>query len=89
MVITCVDCTRDYKIELSTKYIFIRKNGSNTNSLIKFREKGIYVVKKENGIYKGTYYIQRGRTFIFPYIILTHVTLIKNGEKYKIPDVLF
>ena len=51
--------------------------------------KGIYIVKKENRIYKGTYYTQRPRTFIFPYIILTHVTLIKNGEKYKIPDVLF
>jgi len=51
--------------------------------------KGIYVVKKENSIYKGTYFTQRPRTFIFPYIILTHVTLIKNGEKHKIPDVLF
>lgn len=51
--------------------------------------KGIYIVKKENGIYKGTYFTQSRRTFVFPYIILTHVTLIKNGEKYKIPDVLF
>jgi hypothetical protein len=51
--------------------------------------KRIYVVKKENRIYKGTYFTQRPRTFIFPYIILTHVTLMKNREKYKIPDVLF
>ncbi len=51
--------------------------------------KGVYVVKKENKIYKGTYFTQRRRTFIFPYIILTHVTLIKNGEKYKIPEALF
>ncbi len=51
--------------------------------------KGVYVVKKENKIYKGTYFTQRRRTFIFPYIILTHVTLINNGEKYKIPEALF
>ena len=51
--------------------------------------KGIYIVKKDNKIYKGTYFTQSRRTFIFPYIILTHVTLIKNGEKYKIPEVLF
>ena len=51
--------------------------------------KRIYVVKKENRIYKGTYFMQRRRAFIFPYIILTHVTLMKNGEKYKIPDALF
>ena len=51
--------------------------------------KGVYVVKKENKIYKGTYFTQRRRTFIFPYIILTHVTLINNGEKYKISEALF
>lgn len=51
--------------------------------------KKIYIVKKENRIYKGRYFTQTQRTFIFPYIILTNVTLIKNGEKYKIPDVLF
>ena len=51
--------------------------------------KRIYIVKKENRIYKGTYFTQSQRTFIFPYIILTHVTVIMNGQKYKISDVLF
>ena len=47
--------------------------------------KGIYVVKNENGIYKGMYL--RPRTL--PYIILTHVTMIKNGTKYKLSEALF
>jgi hypothetical protein len=51
--------------------------------------KGLYVVKKENRIYKGIYFPQRRRTFVFPHIILTHVTIMKNGEKYKMPYALF
>jgi hypothetical protein len=51
--------------------------------------KGLYVVKKENRIYKGIYFPQRRRTFVFPHIILRRVTLFKNGEKYKMPYALF
>ena len=46
--------------------------------------KGIYIVKNENGIYKGMY-LPRA----LPYIILTHVTMIKNGIIYKLPEALF
>ena len=50
--------------------------------------KRIYIVKSQNGTYKGMYLTQP-KIHYFPYIILTFVTLIKNGEKCKIPESLF
>jgi len=51
--------------------------------------KGIYIVETQNGIYKGIYLTQPRFSLQFPYIVLTHVTSIKNGKKYKFPQSIF
>jgi hypothetical protein len=51
--------------------------------------KGVYIVETENGIYKGMHLTQPRFKIQFNYIILSHVTITKNGKKYKLPDALF
>lgn len=49
--------------------------------------KGIYIVETDKGIHKGMYLTQR--IFSIPYIVLSQVSSIKNGTKYKCPEALF
>jgi hypothetical protein len=49
--------------------------------------KGKYIVKTENGIYKGIYLTQP--LYFFPYIVLSFVTKNVNGKKYKLHEALF
>ena len=54
--------------------------------------KGKYIVKTENGIYKGQLY--KGQYFTqpqyhFPYIVLTFVTCKKNGTLYRLSEAIF
>lgn len=51
--------------------------------------KGIYIVETQNGIYKGTHLTQPKFSIEFNYIILSQVTVMKNGTKYKLPEALF
>ncbi len=53
----------------------------------RLERKGKYIVETENGIYKGQYFTQP--LYTFPYIVLTFVTSIKNGKKYKFHEVIF
>jgi len=46
-----------------------------------------YIVKTENGIYKGLYLSQP--RYYFPYIVLKFVTKNENGKKYNIPEAIF
>jgi hypothetical protein len=46
-----------------------------------------YIVHANNRIYKGMFLTQPHYTF--PYIILTFVTTINDGVKYKLPDAIF
>jgi len=49
--------------------------------------KGKYIVKTENGIYKGQYFTQP--QYYFPYIVLTFVTCKKNGTMYSLSEAIF
>jgi hypothetical protein len=49
--------------------------------------KGKYIVKTQNGIYKGIYLTQP--LYFFPYIVLSFVTKNENGKKYKFHEALF
>lgn len=49
--------------------------------------KGKYIVKTENGTYKGQYFTQP--KYDFPYIVLAFVTCIKNGTMYSVSEALF
>ena len=49
--------------------------------------KGKYIVKTENGLYKGIYLTQP--LYFFPYIVLSFVTKNENGKKYKFHEALF
>jgi hypothetical protein len=49
--------------------------------------KGKYIVKTENGIYKGQYFTQP--QYYFPYIVLTFVTCKKNGTLYSLSEAIF
>jgi hypothetical protein len=51
--------------------------------------KGIYIVETDTGLYKGMHLTQPRFRLQFNYIILSHVTLTKNGKKYKLPEALF
>jgi len=51
--------------------------------------KCVYIVETENGIYKGKHLTQPVFRLQFNYIILSHVTVMKNGKKYELPDALF
>ena len=46
-----------------------------------------YIVKTENGIYKGQYFTQP--QYYFPYIVLTFVTCKKNGTMYSLSEAIF
>jgi hypothetical protein len=46
-----------------------------------------YIVKSENGIYKGLYLSQP--RYYFPYIVLKFVTKNENGKMYNIPEAIF
>jgi len=51
--------------------------------------KGIYIVETQNGLYKGMYLTQPIFSIQFPYVVLTHVTSIKNGKTYKFSQSIF
>ena len=51
--------------------------------------KCVYIVETENGIYKGMHLTQPVFRRQFNYILLSHVTVMKNDKKYKLRDALF